>query len=285
MAGATALKLLTVDGVDVAYLDRGKGSPVIVAHCSSASHKEWLPLIEQLEPEWRVLAPDFIGYGQSDPWPEGKIFTGQADLAVLLQLAKKAKKPVHLVGHSYGAAMALEAARELGPKVQSLTLVEPVSFNLLRVEGRPEWTEIEALARAVLSAVSDGKDREAAASFMRYWLGRFRWRLAPEKFKQAITATIHKVALEFMIVIETDTRLSDYASVAVPALLIAGSKTRAPARAIVDMLGATLPNAEVRVLKGAGHMSPFTHPSEVNRLIAGHLAAQHQRVQAPLPAA
>ena len=285
MAGATALKLLTVDGVDVAYLDRGKGSPVIVAHCSSASHKEWLPLIEQLEPEWRVLAPDFIGYGQSDPWPEGKIFTGQADLAVLLQLAKKAKKPVHLVGHSYGAAMALEAARELGPKVQSLTLVEPVSFNLLRVEGRPEWTEIEALARAVLSAVSDGKDREAAASFMRYWLGRFRWWLAPEKFKQAITATIHKVALEFMIVIETDTRLSDYASVAVPALLIAGSKTRAPARAIVDMLGATLPNAEVTVLKGAGHMSPFTHPSEVNRLIAGHLAAQHQRVQAPLPAA
>jgi pimeloyl-ACP methyl ester carboxylesterase len=245
MAGATALKLLTVDGVDVAYLDRGKGSPVIVAHCSSASHKEWLPLIEQLEPEWRVLAPDFIGYGQSDPWPEGKIFTGQADLAVLLQLAKKAKKPVHLVGHSYGAAMALEAARELGPKVQSLTLVEPVSFNLLRVEGRPEWTEIEALARAVLSAVSDGKDREAAASFMRYWLGRFRWWLAPEKFKQAITATIHKVALEFMIVIETDTRLSDYASIAVPALLIAGSKTRAPARAIVDMLGATLPNAEV----------------------------------------
>ena len=60
---------------------------------------------------------------------------------------------VHLVGHSYGAAMALEAACELGPKVQSLTLVEPVSFNLLRVEGRPEWTEIEKLGVAVISAV------------------------------------------------------------------------------------------------------------------------------------
>ena len=193
----------------------------------------------------------------------------------------KTKKHVHLVGHSYGAAMALEAARELGPKVQSLTLVEPVSFNLLRVEGRPEWTEIEKLGVAVLSAVSNGQDREAAAAFMRYWLGRLRWWLSPERFKEVITATIHKVALEFMIIIEADKKLSAYASVTVPTLLIAGGKTPAPTRAVVDMLGATLPNAEVTVIKGAGHMSPFTHPSEVNRLIASHLAAQRQQSQAP----
>ena len=271
-----SLKQMTVDGVEIAYLDRGEGPLVIIAHCSSASHKEWLPLIETLEPDWRVLAPDFIGYGQSGAWPEGKVFTGNADLAVLLALAKKTKKHVHLVGHSYGAAMALEAARELGPKEESLTLVEPVSFNLLRVEGRPEWPEIEGLGVAVLSAVSNGKDREAAATFMRYWLGRLRWWLSPEKFKAAITATIRKVALEFMILIEADKRLSDYASVTVPTLLIAGGKTTAPTRAVVDMLGATLPNAEVTVIRGAGHMSPFTHPSEVNRMIAGHLAARRQ---------
>jgi pimeloyl-ACP methyl ester carboxylesterase len=273
--GPMSLKRLKTDGIEIAYLDQGKGPLVIIAHCSSASHKEWLPLIEALT-EWRVLAPDFIGYGQSDAWPEGKVFTGQADLAVLLDLAKKSKKQVHLVGHSYGAAMALEAARGLGDKVRSLTLVEPVSFSLLRVEGRPEWAEIEQLGVAVLSAVSDGKDREAAAAFMRYWLGRLRWWLSPEKFKAAITATIHKVALEFMIAIEADTKLSDYAVVATPTLLIVGGKTRAPTRAVVDMLGATLPNVTVTVLKGAGHMSPFTHPSEVNRMIAGHLAARRQ---------
>ena len=63
-------------------------------------------------------------------------------------------------------------------------------------------------------------------------------------------------------------------------LLIVGSKTRAPARALVDMLGTTLPNATVTVLNDAGHMSPFTHPSAVNRMIAGHLAAQHQQAPA-----
>jgi pimeloyl-ACP methyl ester carboxylesterase len=270
------VKRLKTKGVEIAYLDQGKGPKVIIAHCSSASHKEWLPLIGELAPEWRVLAPDFIGYGQSDAWPEDKVFTGQADLAILLELAKKTKKPIHFVGHSYGAALALEAARELGPKVQSLTLVEPVSFNLLRAERRPEWAEVERLGRAVLSTVSSGNEREAAAAFMRYWLGRLRWWLSPEKFKAATTATIRKVALEFMIAIEAGARLSDYASVTAPTLLIVGGKTRAPTRAVIDMLSATLPNATVTVLKGAGHMSPFTHPSEVNQLIAGHLAARRQ---------
>jgi pimeloyl-ACP methyl ester carboxylesterase len=79
-----------------------------------------------------------------------------------------------------------------------------------------------------------------------------------------------------MILIETGARLSDYTSVTAPTLLIVGGNTRAPARAVVDMLSAALPNTTMTVLKGAGHMSPFTHPSEVNRLIAGHLAAQRQ---------
>jgi pimeloyl-ACP methyl ester carboxylesterase len=125
----------------------------------------------------------------------------------------------------------------------------------------------------VLTAVAKNEDRVAAAAFMRYWLGRFRWWMSPERFKAAITATIHKVALEFMIALDADTKLSDYASINAPVLLIAGSKTRAPARAVTDMLAATLPNAKVAILNGAGHMSPFTHPFELNQLLLAHLAA------------
>ena len=181
---------------------------------------------------------------------------------------------MHLVGHSYGAALALETTRRLGNRVKSLTLVEPVSFHLLRQERRPEWGEVEQLGKAVLGGVANGDDSAAAAAFMSYWLGRWRWRLSPERFKSAIVATIPKVALEFRIIVEAPTTLKDYASVTVPTLLIKGSKTRAPTRAVVDLLGEALPNAKVATLKGAGHMSPFTHPAELNRLILDHLAAQ-----------
>jgi pimeloyl-ACP methyl ester carboxylesterase len=267
------MKQLTVGGVEIAYLDEGKGPAVVIGHCSSASHKEWLPLIETLQSDWRVLAPDFIGYGRSGPWPATEPFSTDADVKVLLAIAKKAKGPLHLVGHSYGAALALEAARTLGSRVKSLTLVEPVSFQLLRQEGRPEWAEVEQLGIAVLGPVAKGDDRAAAAAFMSYWLGRWRWWLSPERFKAAIAATIPKVALEFTIAIEAPTTLKDYAEITAPTLLIKGSKTRAPTRAVVDLLAATLPNATLKSLKGAGHMSPFTHPAELNRLILDHLVS------------
>ena len=268
------MKQITVSGVEIAYLDEGKGPAVILGHCSSASHKEWLPLIETLRSDWRVLAPDFIGYGRSDPWPAAEPFTIDADVQVLLALAKKVKGKLHLVGHSYGAALALEAARSLGPRVTSLILIEPVSFHLLRQENRPEWAEVEALGRNVLSAVAAGDDREAAKAFMTYWLGRLRWWLAPEKFKSVIAATIPKVALEFGIAIDAHTQLADYAAIDAPTLLIVGGKTRAPTRAVVELLGMTLPNATVETLKGAGHMSPFTHPAELNRLIVERLSLE-----------
>jgi pimeloyl-ACP methyl ester carboxylesterase len=69
------MKLLAIRGVEIAYLDEGKGPAVIAGHCSSASHNEWLPLIEALKSDWRVLAPDFIGYGQSEPWPATEPFS------------------------------------------------------------------------------------------------------------------------------------------------------------------------------------------------------------------
>jgi pimeloyl-ACP methyl ester carboxylesterase len=132
----------------------------------------------------------------------------------------------------------------------------------------------EQLGKAVLGGVSTGDDRAAAAAFMSYWLGRWRWRLSPEPIKTAIVATIPKVALEFGIIVDALSTLQDYAAITAPTLLIKGDKTRAPARAVVDLLGETMPNAEVKTLKGAGHMSPFTHPAELNQLVLAHLAAQ-----------
>lgn len=269
------MQQLAVDDVTVAYLDQGEGEPtVIIGHCSSASHREWLPLITDLTPTARVLAPDFIGYGRSESWPAGKPFPADADVKVLTALAAKTTGPLHLVGHSYGGALALEAARELGPQVKSLALVEPVAFHLLRQEAAHEWAEIERLGVAVLTAVNRGDDRAAAAAFMRYWLGRFRWLLSPERFKAAITATIRKVALEFGIIVDAKTTLRDYAAIEAETLLVVGGNTRKPARAVVEMLGAALPKATVKVLNGAGHMSPFTHPVELNRLLRAHLDAR-----------
>ena len=64
---------------------------------------------------------------------------------------------MHLVGHSYGAMLSLEAARLLGPRVASLTLVEPVSFQLLAPGGRTRNTkQIARVAARVQAAMQPG---------------------------------------------------------------------------------------------------------------------------------
>ena len=122
----------------------------------------------------------------------------------------------------------------------------------------------------MLVAAAKGDDREAAAAFMSYWLGRWRW--SPERFKSAIAATIPKVALG--IIANAPTTLKVCAEVTAPMLLIKGKQDPARADAVVDILGETLPNAKVAALNGAGHMSPFTHPAELNRLIFDHLVSR-----------
>ncbi|MGC1710785.1 MAG: hypothetical protein WA717_04180 [Methyloceanibacter sp.] len=82
-----------------------------------------------------------------------------------------------------------------------------------------------AARQSVLVAAAKGDDREAAAAFMSYWLGRWRW--SPERFKSAIAATIPKVTLG--IITNAPTTLKVCAEVTAPMLLIKGSKTpRAP---------------------------------------------------------
>lgn len=256
----------------VAYSDSGTGTCVILAHCSSASHKMWLPLITELQEQHRVLAPDLIGYGNSERWPTDQRFDPALDAEVLVRLAQIPNGPVHIAAHSYGAAVALEAARRIGDQVISLTLIEPVAFHVLPQAGRmEEWDEISAIAEGVWDAASKGSDRAAAGIYMRFWIGRLRWWLMPRRQRSRIVDTVGKVAAEFDGMRRVSTSLQEYGQVRAPTALIVGGRTRRPARAVIEVLAHTLPNAHVHVLPTAGHMSPFTHGDEVRGAIAEHI--------------
>jgi lipase len=265
---------LTVANVPIAYADEGRGPPVLLAHCSSASHRMWKALIAELAPAHRVLAPDLIGYGQSGRWPEGRPYEPDADSRVIAEVAERAAEPVHLVGHSYGAAMALEAARLLGPgKVRGMTLIEPVAFHLLSAGGyEAELATVRDVARRTIAGVAAGDRRAASAAYMGFWLGRFRWWLAPKKLKAPVMETVDKVAMEFAAIESQSTGdLSPYRAISVPTLLLYGENTRAPAKAMVRLLSETLPLARSAAIAGAGHMSPLTHRDKVNALIMEHV--------------
>ena len=269
------MQSVVINGRKIAYQDTGTGPAVILAHCSSASHREWTHLTTAIQDRYRVLAPDLIGYGKSDRWPEGGMLTPADDPGVLLGLANQIDGPVHLAAHSYGAAAALEAALALGDRVQSLTLIEPVSFHLLKLGSHPEWNRVQSVAARVSEAVAAGRKEQAAAGFMKYWIGPLRWWLTPRKAREKIAETMGKVAAEFGMLSGMTRTPDQYGAITRPTRLIYGGKTRPAARAVIDILSRAITHAEVRVVPRAGHMSPFTHPAAISGLIASHLDAVH----------
>jgi len=273
------LATLVVDGRLIAYQDVGTGPTIILAHCSGATHHVWAPLIDALSDRYRVLAPDLIGYGQSEPWPINARLHPWSDLSAVVALAERAGEPVHLVGHSYGGTVALEAARVLGPRIKSLTLIEPVAFHLLRLTGRmQEWHELTDVGRRMMEALRLRQERGAASVYVKYWVGRLRWWSMSPKARRRVLLTVGKVGAEFETVSGLSTTDGDYRTINTPTRLIAGERTPKPARAIVDELLNILPESHLHVLPRAGHMSPLTHPGEVSNLVMQHIESTEARL-------
>ncbi len=282
------MKTLTVNGLKVAYLDASpcdtspshhRNETVVLCHCASASSREWGSLVPLLvNGGYHVLAPDFHGYGRSDPWPGQRPFDHNADINILRALLDRTKGPVHLVGHSHGGVIALEAASQTGDspeqqnRISSLTLIEPTLFQLLHITGHRQWFVIAKMAGRVRKAMARGDSRTAASIFTSFWIGKIKWFFMGEDHKRAITKTMKKVILEFETVNPALCTTKQYAGITAPVRLIIGTKTRAPAKVVGKLLFELLPNAELAHIR-AGHMSPFTHKKQINQLIIDHLSS------------
>jgi pimeloyl-ACP methyl ester carboxylesterase len=81
------------------------------------------------------VALDLYGYGESDSWPGNGPFTLTAEAALADAVLPTGNGLIHLVGHSYGGAVALRFATQYPERLRSLVLIEPVAFHLLRDEG------------------------------------------------------------------------------------------------------------------------------------------------------
>lgn len=248
--------------------------PVLLLHSSAASGAQWRALAERLGPQRSVQAPDLWGYGSTPAWPGGRGFTLADEAARLEVLFAAAGRPVHLVGHSYGGALALHLARTRPWRVRSLTLFEPVAFHLLRGGDEQDLAalyEIAAVATAVAGALTRGDRAAAAQRFVDYWNGAGCWQALSPPRQEALVDCVPKVTLDFQAVFGEPAALRALATLNLPTLLLHGEHSPAPARRVCRRLQRTLPNARLEPLEGVGHMGPLTHRERVNARIVDWL--------------
>src|SRR5215467_14162992 len=138
----------------------GFGTPVLLLHGSASSSAMWTPVINALKSRFRLIAPDLIGYGRTDPWPDGYVFGMDDELRLIEPLIEHQPGGAHVVAHSYGGVVALALAREGRIGVRSLTLIEPVAFHMARSDPQA-WAEVERFSGSFAAHMARG-DVEAA---------------------------------------------------------------------------------------------------------------------------
>jgi pimeloyl-ACP methyl ester carboxylesterase len=255
---------------------------VVLLHSSASSSRQWSPLNEALQPTFDTHGVDLHGHGAQPAWNGGRALT-LADEAALIEPLLHAPDGVHLIGHSYGGAVAAKVAAMFPQAVRSLAVYEPVLFRAL-FDDDPHAAaaqEVAQLSATLGRHLDSGNDLAAAQTFVSYWAGRGAWGHMPADRRGAVAARMRAVHPQFDTLIRDDfafERLPDC-----PTLFLTGAATMASTRRIGDIARRRRPQARHRVLAGMGHMGPITHAAAVNRVLEQFLSECEAPQATPMP--
>jgi pimeloyl-ACP methyl ester carboxylesterase len=262
------MPVLSKGSLRIDHTDEGQGHPVVLIHSSVSANRQWRALTEGLKDRYRVLAINLFGYGETATWPGTSPQSLYAQAQLVLALCEELDAPIHLVGHSFGASVALKAASLLGPRVGSLVLLEPNPFYLLRQDGRVQaFLEARALRDHVKCFGSLGDWPKVAERFAEYWLGDGSWAAMPEKRRSAFADSLPPNFHEWDAVMDEETTVEDWKALAARTLVVSDAATRLPIREIVDILAKACPHWSFHTIPEGGHMAPLTRPELINPIV------------------
>ena len=256
--------------IDRAHARAAMPPTVVCLHASGGSGAQWNALALRIGPRYRVLAPDLHGHGQAPHFDGPQQAIVAADTLRVARLAADAGGPVHLVGHSYGGAVALRVALYHPDVVASVAVYEPVALQLLAglMRGDRCAAEVSEVARAIARDLNGGAMERAARRFVDFWSGDGAWsRLAPDR-RAAFARRMPVIRAHFASLMSDGVGLRDYARINAPVLYLAGAETRPATRRIGEWLRGALPHVDAIAFDGLDHLGPITHAP----LVAGAVA-------------
>jgi pimeloyl-ACP methyl ester carboxylesterase len=251
------------------FREAGTGPGVVCLHSNASTSGQWRALMELLAPKFHILSPDSYDSGRSPHWRSDRVIHLRDEVALIEPVLRRAGSPFALVGHSYGAAIALIAALANPHRVHAMALYEPTLFSLLDAE-RPAPNDADGIRSVVADAaiaLEAGNQNAAAERFIDYWTGTGTWKETPEQRKTSIAASVTNVRRWAYALLTEPTPLNAFRSLDVPVLYMIGKRSTRSARGVARLLTATLPRVEVVEFENLGHMGPVTHPDAVNPVI------------------
>lgn len=255
------------------YREAGTGPGVVCLHANASSATQWRALMAQLATTHHVLAPDAYGAGKSPAWVPDRPLTLRDEVALLEPVFARAGEPLVLVGHSYGAAVALIAAIDRPQRVRALAVYEPTLFSLIDAQSPPPNAAdgIRETAVQAEAALQRADPAAAAACFIDFWMGAGSWAAMPDTRRAPIVTSIAGVRGWAHALFREPTPLAAFRSLQIPVLYMTGTHSPGSSLGVARLLAKALPQVESIAFEGLGHMAPVTHPDIVNAAIVKFL--------------
>jgi pimeloyl-ACP methyl ester carboxylesterase len=247
----------------------GTGPAVVCLHANASNSAQWRGLMDLMAPRFHFLAPDCYDSGKSPGWHSDRVIRLGDEVAFIEPVLTRAGSPLTLIGHSYGAAVALIAALANPARVRALVLYEPTLFSLIDAE-KPAPNEADGIRDVVAAsgkALDAGDPDGAAQIFIDYWMGQSAWKHMPGERKAAIAASVTNVRRWGHALFTEPTPLTAFRSLTMPVLYLVGKRSPASALGVARLLTAALPQLEIVEFDQLGHMGPVTHPELVNGVV------------------
>lgn len=242
--------------------------PALALHCMMGTGSYWGPIARQLGGQIDLRAPDFAGHGRAADWvAEGLDY----HTAATRQVARLIDRPLDLIGHSFGATVALRIAVGAPEAVRSLTLIEPVLFA-----AAPDDEQLALFSR-MNDAVAAGAPQDALADFLAVWgmPSDSGPSTLPDPSLDARRLRQLSIAMAVNDVLVHDSanilRAGGLEGIDAPVLIVMGEKSPVAIGKIADALAERMQDVGRASVPDAGHMLPITHPAEVAGLIAVNL--------------
>jgi pimeloyl-ACP methyl ester carboxylesterase len=259
----------TQDGlkpVEINFIEKGQGIPVILIHGMAASLHDWQRLLPALEGAgYHGYALDLPGHGDSGKPEDTNYYHTQAvyqqmeDWIFSLHLGQ----PVFLVGHSLGGYFGLEYARRNPEEVLGLALIDPLytpdqlSPIMRRLNWRPQWSEkVWGQIPEWLVSIWMKLDPTHTTRF-------------PDDARQQIAVDFKRSAPQIVHTIDGIVDLTPHlAEIVAPSLVIWGQRDVTLNPVYYPHLVSGLPNAQGFDLPGCGHQPHIEQAQTVNFLIS-----------------
>lgn len=262
------MKKVTVADTILHVEDRGTGHPLLLVHGFPLDHQMWEGQLAELSQEFRLIAPDLRGFGQSAS--AGECMTMQQfadDLAGLLDKLN-VREPVAFCGLSMGGYIAWQFWRRHPQRLSHLILCDTRS-----APDSPEAAQsrVQTADRVLAEGVTSVVESMIPKLFSQRTLRQNPAVVAAtEQVMRAASPSGVAGALRGMA--ERVDATPWLPEIRVPALVVCGQEDAiAPVREMEEMAEA-IPQAEFVVVPACGHMAPLEDPTHVNKAIRAFLA-------------